>query len=136
MSLKTRTGRELQIPTQIDVPQDLRRNFLVGKFFDDLINYLFKSFQILTDDMPFVNVEDDVLISGSERLIVTAISTITLNPDPINDETMVIKSDTTETITIDGNGKTIDGNASLVINTQYEVVTLNFIEELDAWYII
>ena len=61
--------------------------------------------------------------------------TISLDPDPIDGQTYYIaKSDATgNTVTVSGNGKTINGGASLVLAARYDTIMIVYMGNADEW---
>jgi len=71
----------------------------------------------------------------NQRILCNAPVTVTLNVAPANDEKVYIKR-LSGAVTINGNGKTIDGSATLVLNVAFSSVYLVYSSLLGAWFII
>jgi len=74
------------------------------------------------------NLYNDVDATGGVR-------TITLDADPIDGQTHYIaKRDASgNAVTVDGNGKTINGSASLSLASQYDKMIITYMAKADEW---
>ena len=81
----------------------------------------------------------DNTVTGHQTIICTADVTVFLDATPNDRDTAEIKQ-TNTAITIDGNGKTIEGNATLKIrkrNTSLKTgLVMRYSAEADAWYVL
>lgn len=73
--------------------------------------------------------------TGVERIICNGALTVSLDSTPLNDDRVYIKS-LTNPITIDGNGKTIDGETSFTVDVPYTCLLVVYSVDLDAWFIL
>ena len=78
----------------------------------------------------------DFTTSGNEKYLCSTALTATLNDIPRDGELVTIKSSTTGSVIIDGNGKNIDGNSTYTIVKQYESITVQYFSEIDEWIIV
>lgn len=74
--------------------------------------------------------------SGNELIIATATLTVTLNDKPKDFEFVEVKSAVVGTVTIDGNGNTIDGSSTLTISHKYDSPKLRYSIDADEWLIV
>jgi hypothetical protein len=75
--------------------------------------------------------------AGSITVIATSNITVTLNASPDTGETVTIKRATTAgTVTIDGNGKNIDGASTHTLILNYESRNILYVTETDEWLIV
>lgn len=87
-----------------------------------------------------IKLTGDYTVSGAvavETLVgvnTTAI-TVKLNTTPLDLQEVKVKR-TDAQITIDGNGKTIDGESTLILGTLYDGPHLVFTENADEWSIL
>ena len=81
----------------------------------------------------------DNTITGHQTIICTADITVFLDATPNDRDTAEIKQTDTK-LTIDGNGKLIDGNATLSIRKQNTALktglTMRYSSSLDGWYVL
>ena len=75
------------------------------------------------------------ITTGNEIVICDQKATITLNPNPSDDERVYIKN-TTHSFIADAGAKKIDGQSKLSINRNYFCALLVYSVELDGWSII
>ena len=77
--------------------------------------------------------------AGDEIIICTDAITVTLNAEP-DDQEMVTVKITNGDVTIDANGKTLDGQTDITfIATNFQgqpSIDCKYLTELDAWYIV
>ena len=133
MSIKDSTGRKLSSPATIHAPFRFNTDIEVSGFFSEILTYLYEVYSILTNINSFIETDTDLTTTGFDTIIVTDTATITLNDNPLENETVIVKSLTVNTITIDGNSKLIDGAANLLITTQYDNIKLIYIKSQDVW---
>ena len=133
MSIKDSTGRKLSSPATIHAPFRFNTDIEVSGFFSEILTYLYEVYSILTNINSFIETDTDLTTTGFDTIIVTDTATITLNDNPLENETVIVKSLTVNTVTIDGNGKNIDGAANLLITTQYDNIKLIYIKSQDVW---
>jgi len=88
--------------------------------------------------LPSVTVESAAYTTaGSITVIATSNITVTLNASPDTGETVTIKRATTAgTVTIDGNGKNIDGASTHTLILNYESRNILYVTETDEWLIV
>lgn len=77
----------------------------------------------------------DYTTSNSEIVICTNPITITLNPTPEDQEFVSIQS-TNGTVTIEGNGNTINDEDNAIIRRDFTTWDLIYIVDIDGWIII
>ena len=81
----------------------------------------------------------DNAVTGHQTIICTAAVTVFLDATPNDRDTAEIKQ-TNTALTIDGNGKLIDGNATLSVrkrNTALKTgLTMRYSSSLDGWYVL
>ncbi|HMA77698.1 MAG TPA: hypothetical protein VKP88_00985 [Candidatus Paceibacterota bacterium] len=59
--------------------------------------------------------------------------TLTVNDTPTTRDVLIVKAAGTGQVTIDGNGKNIDGNSTLILTTQYSAPNLVFTTAAGEW---
>ena len=96
--------------------------------------YFFERFPL---DTEIINASSDFTTTGSQIVICTnsTASTISLNSLPEDGEKVKVKRQNTM-ITIDGNGNTIDGRATLPINFRYDSPQLVYTLAANEWSIV
>lgn len=82
-----------------------------------------------------------VTTEGNTTIICTAPLTVTLALTPLDRDTVSIKAQNGDKIIIDGNGNTIDGQATLTIRTNKQTkiktgLTMQYSSEVDGWSLI
>lgn len=85
-----------------------------------------------------VSVQSTVYTTANSEIVIcnnAAAITVTLNASPDDEELVSIKR-TDGTVTIAGNGKTIDGKTAQRINVKYASLDLLYTVETDSWSII
>jgi len=127
--------------------------FVTGGQFDSDTNFIFnKTTDILT--VPTIDIQsgltiNSVVVSSNVTLSnvdgvvyvnTTSPRTIILPPTPRNNQIHIIKDYTgnssTNTMTIDGNSKNIDGDTTADINSNYASIMVQYNAQLDTWFII
>jgi hypothetical protein len=95
--------------------------------------YPFQSLRFIPDT---VVVYGDYTLPTTQRVICANAtpSTITMNDAPEDMETAYITR-AMDQITIDGNGKTINGETSITVTEQYTTLNIVYITEIDGWII-
>ena len=83
----------------------------------------------------------DVTTEGNTTIICTAPLTVTLADTPLDRDTVSIKAQSGDKIIIEGNGNTIDGQATLTIRTNKQTkiktgLTMQYSSEADEWFLI
>tara|TARA_Y100000310_G_scaffold342527_1_gene446161 strand:- start:9450 stop:9911 length:462 start_codon:yes stop_codon:yes gene_type:complete len=81
-----------------------------------------------------VSVDDDYELSGEDLVITQAPVTITLNPTP--DDMELTKVKMMYRTLLDGNGRTIDGAETKLIETKYTSLDLLYLIDSDEWVIV
>ena len=93
------------------------------------------SSSIVTSNTTLSSSNDIVYVDNSGSTV-----TITLPVSPIGNKGYTIKdiggNANVNAITIDGNGKLIDGNSSIIIESDYAGFNLDYNATKDAWYVI
>lgn len=85
---------------------------------------------VVSTSSNYTTTEDDIVICVNSGKV-----TITLNDEPEDLEVVTIKN-TLSTVSIDGNGKTIDGFTLLNLAERYHSVDLVYSVVNDAWSVI
>lgn len=70
---------------------------------------------------------------GDEYVEAGAELTVFLNPAPTDDETVDVKMSTINRVTVDGNGKTINDETTILMNRQEQVRKIVYSIESDGW---
>lgn len=92
-------------------------------------------FTVSQSPVDVLSVSANHTTAGDEIVIVTSNITVFLNPEPAELERVVIKRNTAlGTVTVEGNGHTIDGAATYMQVINYESVTVIYIDT--EWVII
>jgi len=85
----------------------------------------------------FFSVAANHTTRGDESVEVTSNITVFLNPDPEIAERVTVKRNTgAGAVTIDGNGRNIDGAATTTQNTNYDFNTFLYSPDSDQWLIV
>ena len=77
----------------------------------------------------------DVTAFGNTTIICTDALTVELNADPLDKDLVKVKA-RNGNVTIDGNGKNIDGNSSVIIRRNFTGLDMVYSSELDVWSIV
>ena len=92
-------------------------------------------FTVSQSPVDVLSVSANHTTAGDEIVIVTSNITVFLNPEPAELERVIIKRNTASgTVTVEGNGHTIDGAATYMQVINYESVTVIYIDT--EWVII
>ena len=87
-----------------------------------------------SDDFQVITTSTTYTTTGKQIIIVTSNTTITLNTNPKDKETVIVKRDTTAgTVTVSG---TIDGGASYDLIVNYEAIQCVYSYDNSSWYIV
>ena len=84
-------------------------------------------------DYDLIVISTDYTTAGNQVIIATNGETVTLNATPEDNETVIVKRDSTSDITVSG---TIDGDSSHVITQNYAAIALKYSTEQAKWYIV
>lgn len=133
MSIKEKLKRKLNSPANILIPFKFKEDLQVTLFFEKILNNMYEMYSLLTKSQIIKTINEDYSVDGYEVLVATDELSITLPEEPFENQEVIIKSMTLNTITIIGNGKNIDGSSTLLINTQYDNIRLIYIKSQDAW---
>lgn len=131
------TQRRLPIGTIRADPEVLRRE--VGRE-RERIN---RDNRWRTDPPREVVVSTSVTIDRNDRIVLVdddtavGIVTVTVGDTPDDGQTHTVKKlGTTGNVNVSGNGKNIDGSATLSLTTQYQVATILYSAEKDEWFVV
>ena len=80
----------------------------------------------------YTTVSGPITTDGSMFIRVSAATTITLNPTPLDGERVQVQSDGFFTVTISGS---INGGSSVMLTAAYDLLDLKYISELNEWVI-
>lgn len=83
----------------------------------------------------FQSISGNLTTSGNQTLVCTSALTVTLNDKPEEGETVRVKA-TNGNVTIDGNGKNIDGASTYTIVVNYECINCVYSVLDDEWFIV
>lgn len=109
---------------------------LLGQFSTTAANSL-PQFSVGTARQDFFSVSSSHTTAGNEIVEVTEAITVTLNSAPDSEERVTIKRNTTSgSVTIDGNGKTIDGESTFVMYNNFECINVMYSADSGGWLII
>lgn len=98
---------------------------------------IFPSFYVPFATVPFFSVSADHTTAGNEIIEATSNITVMLNATPDSEERVTVKRNTAAGIvTIDGNGKNIDGAATYDLTVNYDSATVIFSPDSNEWLII
>lgn len=98
---------------------------------------IFPSFYVPFAPVPFFSVSAGHTTAGSEIVEAASNITVTLNATPDSEERVTVKRNTAAgTVTIDGNGKNIDGAATYDLTVNYDSATVIFSPDSNEWLII
>lgn len=91
--------------------------------------------RLLVDASSTIDLEERVFYADDD--VGGGPMTVTLLASPENGQMHTVKKiGTSGSVTLDGNGKNIDGSASHILSAQFESVTVHFSSELDEWLIL
>ena len=76
-----------------------------------------------------------VTATGNTTIICTDALTVTFDASPLDKDLVKVKA-RNGNVTIDGNGKNIDGNDSVIIRRNFTGLDMVYSSELDAWSIV
>lgn len=97
----------------------------------------FPSFAVGAAKPAFFSVSAGHTTSGNEIVEATSNITVTLNATPDTDEIVIVKRNTgAGTVTVDGNGRNIDGAATYSLSTNYNTVTAIYSVASNIWLTI
>lgn len=133
MSIKSRLKRQLNSPQNIKTPFKFKKDLEVDQFFNKILGNMYEMYSLFTKSYVFTEVNTDITTNGFIDILALDTLTVTLNDNPADNEEVNIKLMTASTITIDGNGKDIDGLASFTMSTQYEKKKIIYIKSQDKW---
>lgn len=135
MSLKDNVGRKLTSPLSIKIPSQYTEDYDSLVMFEEIKLRMWELYDITNANNQINEISEDYTTSGSEILLPSNTLTITLNETPINQERVTIKN-IGGVVTINGNGRNIDGSQTLIVDKLYDAPTITYIESKDQWYII
>jgi hypothetical protein len=130
---------ETNINTEGNVDySNLAFNSLVPKkYVDDAISNIDLSnndYLIVTGSTILDSIDDNIIIVDSSVSVIT----VTLTTTPVDKRTFRIKdigNALINNIIIDGNSRNIDGQSQAIIDTNYGLIEVKFIDDLDEWII-
>ena len=94
-------------------------------------------FIIPVKQVPFFSVTANHTCYGDEIVEAKSNITVYLNSSPNETEQITVKRNTTAgTVTIDGNGKNIDGFATIALATNYTSMTMFYSANSNEWIVI
>lgn len=133
MSLKNISGRKAASPQTINIPAKYN-NPEDSVLFREIKNRMYELWAIIKSDSSVTPIDSDYTTEGSGIFLATNSITITLNDSPANQEKVQIKN-TGGIITIDGNGKNIDGSQTLIVDKVWDAPTIIYLQDQDQWYL-
>ena len=86
--------------------------------------------------IPTIDTNVSMTITNERILRATVPVTITLPPTPVDGQVHEILHDSaTGVITIDGNGRNVDGSPTYIIDTRYVNAKIRYYAGADAWFV-
>jgi len=109
-------------------------DFLDGLNQFDSLNYLSEingrpEFNYVSTSSNYTALDYDFAIASDEL-------TVTLPSEPVDQSRVKVKTTVTSSVTIDGNGKNVDGDSNVVIVQDYVLIDMIYTVETDEWLII
>jgi hypothetical protein len=120
--LWVKTGGSDVLPVEFDDPQ--------FQEFEDLSVKYPRSRNVVSTSADYTTIDNDTVVCTNASPI-----TVTLNGSPDDLELVTVKM-TVSRVNISGNGKTIDGNSTVMIDTRYHSLDLIYTLDTDSWSII